>query len=197
MPRPVCGIDICLNSVNEIFDPDKVDDFYALGDGKRSHLIAENRSTNYSVVRPELLDRLYEMMYTQRLRNAHKDKWRCQMKGSCELSDTTDGADGKVHLHFVDPKDDMKIETVEHGFDLVFVASGYTRDTHLKILEPVQHLFEHACTSVDRDYRLRPKVDTVDPSCGIWLQGCCEASHGVSRCLASPLASYLGCKIDC
>ncbi len=76
-------------SVNEIFDPDRVNEIYALEDHERGLTIAENRPTNYSVVRPELLDRLYEKMYHQQLREPNKDRWKHQIQGSRELRDTT------------------------------------------------------------------------------------------------------------
>ena len=168
-------------SVNEIFDPDRVDEIYALEDTERSKAIADNRPTNYSVVRPELLDRLYEDMYHQRLRDSDKEKWRCQIQGSRELCDATETEDGKITLRFIAPKSNSS-EFVESGFDFVLVGTGYTRDVHAKILNPIRHLFEDSFNSVERDYRLKLKVGAVQPDCGIWLQGCCEASHGVSCC---------------
>ncbi|KAL9608223.1 MAG: hypothetical protein Q9204_009250, partial [Flavoplaca sp. TL-2023a] len=46
--------------VNEIFDPERVDDFYHLPPSSRQQSTLSNKATNYGVVRPELLDSLYE-----------------------------------------------------------------------------------------------------------------------------------------
>jgi len=171
----------CNHSVNEIFDPDRVDEIYALEDSERYKTIAENRPTNYSVVRPELLDRLYEDMYHQLLRDPDREKWPYQIQGSRELCGATQTKDGKVTLRFVAPKSSDTSEIVESGFDLVLVGTGYTRNVHARILKPVRHLIEDSFNSVHRDYRLKFKEGAVDSNCGIWLQGCCEASHGVSH----------------
>ncbi len=168
-------------SVNEIFNPDRVDEIYALEDGERQTIIAENWPTNYSVVRPELLDRLYEKMYHQRLREPDQDQWPFQIKPSRELWHASETSDGRIMLHFSSPKNNDHSQITESGFDLVFAATGYTRNAHAQLLEPVKPLLEYTFSSVERDYRLKLKQDLVAPECGIWLQGCCEASHGVSH----------------
>ena len=43
---------------------------------------------------------------------------------------------------------------------------------------------------VGRDYGVRFSPDAVAPGSGIWLQGCCEGTHGVSEPLI-PALSYL------
>ena len=127
-------------------------------------------------------------MYHQRLRDPDKGKWPFQIQGSRELCEATETEDGKVTLHFIAPKRSESSETVESGFDLVFVGTGYTRNVHAQILQSIQYLIEDSFSSVERDYRLKLKQGAVDSDCGIWLQGCCEASHGVS-CIFSPLPS--------
>ena len=183
------------HSVNEIFDPDRVDEIYALSNDERYQTLAEYRSTNYSVVRPELLTRLYEIMYHQRLREANKYQWPFQIQGSRELCDATQTEDEKVTLRFAAPKSGNSSQIVESGFDLVLVGTGYARNAHTRLLEPVQNLIEDFFSSVERDYRLKLKEDVVDSDCGIWLQGCCEASHGVSH-LRNPFLS-LCCPVRC
>ena len=183
------------HSINEIFDPDRVDDFYALGDNERSETLAEHRPTNYSVVRPELLARLYDIMYHQRLRERDSNQWAFQIQGSRELCDATHTKDGKVTLRFTVPKSSNKTEIVDSGFDLVLVATGYTRNEHARLLAPVGQLIEGSFNSVERGYRLKLKQGAVDSDCGIWLQGCCEASHGVSP-FRKILSSFGVCLIE-
>ena len=169
-----------LYSVNEIFNPDQVDGIYSLRETERCNMIAENRPTNYSVVRPELLDRLYEKLYHQRLQTSNPSQWRFQIQASRELSAITEMEDGKMSLGLVTTNSRDRREIVESNFDLVFVATGYTRTAHETILQPIQHLLQDSFSSVERDYKLILKEGALDSNCGIWLQGCCEASHGVS-----------------
>ena len=155
-------------------------------------VIAENRPTNYSVVRSELLDRLYEKMYHQRLHEPDENHWPFQIQHSRELCYTSETAEEKIDLQFTTRRNSKNSQIVETGFDLVFAATGYTRNKHMQLLEEVEDLLEDTFNSVERDYRLRLKSGAVDPECGIWLQGCCEASHGVRDPLLSrpPLIQY-------
>lgn len=180
--------------MNEIFNPDQVDEIFGLNDIERRKAISENRPTNYSVVRPELLNHLYEAMYLQRLREPDSQKWSFQIQGSRELCGATQMGDEKVTLSFSKTRSNDKRETVEPGFDLVFVGTGYTRQAHAEILQPIQHLLEDTYSSVERDYRLKLKKGVVGPDCGIWLQGCCETSHGVSQ-IIQPLSTFIGYSI--
>ena len=168
--------------MNEIFDPDRVDEIYALKANERHKILEENRPTNYSVVRPELLARLYELMYQQRLRDPGKDQWQFQIQVSRELCAAAYTSDGKVTLRFDATKSrSSSSKIVESGFDLVVLGSGYVRNEHVQLLKPFQHLMEEGFSSVERNYRLKLNPKVVATDCGIWLQGCCEASHGVSH----------------
>ena len=133
-------------------------------------------------------------MYHQRLREPDIKKWPFQIQGSRELCDAKETDDGKVALRFIAPNSSDMRDIEESGFDLVLVCTGYTRDAHIGILEPIQHLLKDSFNSVERDYRLKFKQGVVDAGCGIWLQGCCEASHGVSHSshAKSPLATRPG-----
>lgn len=166
--------------MNEIFDSDRVDEIYSLRDKERSVAIAENRPTNYSVVRPELLDRLYANMYYQRLQEPNEKLWRFQILHSREVSGARRNSDRKMDLEFLTPMEDSNGHIMENDFDLVFAATGYTRDGHTQLLDPIKHLIEGGFNSVERDYRLKLKHGAANSDCGIWLQGCCESSHGVS-----------------
>ena len=59
-------------SVNEIFDPDRVDEIYNQPAQVREASIHRDRGTNYSVVRLELLEKIYEHLYIQRLRSSNQ-----------------------------------------------------------------------------------------------------------------------------
>jgi L-ornithine N5-oxygenase len=69
--------------------------------------------------------------------------------------------------------------------DAVFVATGYFRDLHETLLKDARHLMpggalEGAKWTVGRDYRINFENKRVGEDAGVWLQGCCETTHGVS-----------------
>ena len=246
-------------SVNEIFDPSNVDTFYNLPHPTRISTLTSNRSTNYGVVRPELLHKLYEIMYHQRLRQPNEQHWRHRIisgqevvgweesidddnkNGKEEKFDAINGGNSvddhlnemgkgsnnhKIQLKLLG-KTTGNIITSSSAFDIIIAATGYTRDAHEGLLEPTAHLlppppFSPTCSPispysptsspspsspspppplpplsnpkylVSRDYRVQYRAGAVESSCGIWLQGCCEESHGVRRPFSSSYQSRSG-----
>ena len=75
----------------------------------------------------------------------------------------------------------MAVDDEEGSWDLVVVGTGYVRDGHWALLRGLKKegLLEDDAR-VERNYQVRMKRGMVDSGCGIWLQGCCEESHGVS-----------------
>lgn len=90
--------------------------------------------------------------------------------------------------------------------DIVIAATGYRRNAHVEMLQDlwpllprktedttspvgmrndrweVQTKSPSASTrilEVARDYQVKFAPDSVAPGSGVWLQGCCEATHGV------------------
>jgi L-ornithine N5-oxygenase len=69
--------------------------------------------------------------------------------------------------------------------DAVFVATGYHRDLHETLLQDSRNLMpggdlEGAKWQVRRDYSVSFADKKISEDAGVWLQGCCESSHGVS-----------------
>ena len=65
----------------------------------------------------------------------------------------------------------------------MITGTGYSRNAHEDLLRPARDVLEAEAgdaVGVSRDYRVRTKPGMVSDDCGIWLQGCCESSHGVS-----------------
>ena len=168
-----------LNSVNEIFDPDRVDEFYDLPDEAQKDMLQRNKATNYGVVRPELLDKLYESMYHQRLMEPDESKWRFQIVPRREVVGYDKQDDGRTRLKL---RNTLKgnTTTTETIFDLVIVGTGYLRNAHEKMLQSTKDLLKTGKYDIGRDYRVKYKDDAIADDCGIWLQGCCQESHGVS-----------------
>lgn len=103
------------------------------------------------------------------------------------------------------------LEQEELDVDLVICATGYSRTAHLNMLEGTWSLLPEATADqievprrdrwlvettkgdipstrvmeVGRNYGVCFSPGSVAPGSGVWLQGCCEATHGVSVDLAS------------
>ena len=166
-------------SVNEIFDPEKVDEFYDLPTDIREDTLCRNRSTNYGVVRPELLDRLYEIMYHQRLHQSDESKWQYRIVPRREVTGHSRQEDGRTRLKLRNTLTG-NITVSESAFDLVIVATGYIRNVHEAMLKATKDLLQTGRYDIGRDYKVKYKRDAVANNCGVWLQGCCQDSHGVS-----------------
>jgi L-ornithine N5-oxygenase len=188
------------SSVNEIFDPDRVLQIFSLPPELRAAAISQDKSTNYSVVRLELLEHIYEKLYMQRLDEPDPKKWRCQIIPNRIIQHAAQSdTDSRLRLKLADSRNfgsdpgaanPHRLEDEFLDVDYVFVATGYTHDAHESILAPVERLVSisdapqpkstQARFPVDRDYRLTLNDDQVDrKQAGIWLQGCNESTHGV------------------
>lgn len=168
------------DSVNEIFDPDRVDEFYSKPVNERIATVSENKQTNYSVVRIGLLEHLYSGMYMQRLQNPDSSKWQHQMLNYTSIVKVEERENG-VRLHL---KDSRKYASSTLDVDAVMVAAGYKRDIHETMLAPCRSLMpanarEKSRCSVTRDYRVEMEGGTGNGT-GVWLTGSNEDTHGVS-----------------
>lgn len=81
-------------------------------------------------------------------------------------------------------------ETVlSEKFDHIFVATGYSRSVHEDVLRPLISCFQHGENygrpQAERDYSIKFRDGIITKDAGIWLQGCCEESHGVSSMLVA------------
>ncbi len=161
--------------VNEIFHSHFTNVMYAQPEEGRKKHLRDYQDTNYSVVDDEELKQLQELFYQQKL-TGHAPH---------QLSNHTNVIDAKVNGDTID----LLLENKEAGqhqtesFDLVILATGYRRDVHKKVLSGLNDYLD-GC-QVDRHYRLQTPEDFLP---GIYLQGYCEESHGLSDTLLSVLA---------
>ena len=165
--------------MNEIFDPERVDAFYDLPTASREKTNWSDKATNYGVVRPELLDRMYEKMYHQRLHEPDQSKWKYKIVAWREVIGFENCSHRRLRLKLKNTSNG-EISLSDSSFDLAILGTGYERTGHETLLEPTRHLLQEDRYAVERDYRVMFRKDTVADGCGIWLQGCCEDSHGVS-----------------
>lgn len=164
--------------MNEIFDPSQVDDFYSKSASEREASIRGNRSTNYGVVRGELLQHIYDDLYMQRIKTPREQDWQHRVLKYHAVV----GADASPDSVKLSLRDTSRGEEYTWRADVVIVAAGYSRDTHETILDPVRPLTANGRSfEVERDYRLKTGEGMVTGDAGIWLQGCNESTHGVGH----------------
>lgn len=177
--------------VNEVFDPERVDSFYDAPPEARAKAVADDKATNYSVVRLELLEHMYDTMYTQKLAEPDSSKWRHRILNHRNVVECTNDA-GLMKLKMVNsiPKGLDAVKSIEYlNCDAVVVAAGYKRDGHASIMKPLEHLRPrytgtdlqeaNAGWKVRRDYSVEFDSEKVDSKCAIYLSGCNEGTHGV------------------
>ncbi|KAI2052914.1 PAK- GC kinase Sid1 [Ophidiomyces ophidiicola] len=181
--------------VNEIFDPQSVDGFYSLPNTQRQQRLKENKATNYSVVRLPLLESLYEKLYHQKLLNPDHSTWQLHFLTNREFqgieASPSESGQNQVELRFKHTLTGES-EKLNGKFDLVILATGYKRNPFSSVLKPLESIVEAGPSGtqfrVDRNYRLCFAPGKVGSDAGIWLQGCCESSHGLSDSLLSILS---------
>ncbi|GJE19309.1 lysine N(6)-hydroxylase/L-ornithine N(5)-oxygenase family protein [Methylobacterium marchantiae] len=160
--------------VNEIFNPDFTDFVYGQPEPHRRAIIDEFRGTNYSVIDTDLLTRIFDILYQQKVCGEH----RHALRPRTTVVGAAEGAEGIV-LETLDGATGL---TAQEPYDAVILATGYRRD-HLDTIMPAlaPHLTDGA---IGRDYRLATRPG-FEPA--IYLQGFSEPTHGLSDTLLSIL----------
>ncbi|EAW06284.1 L-ornithine N5-oxygenase SidA [Aspergillus clavatus NRRL 1] len=184
--------------VNELFNPERVDKFYNLSAAERKRALAADKATNYSVVRLELIEEIYNDMYLQRVKNPNETQWQHRILPERKITRIEHhGPQKRMRIHLKSSKPESEAaasekETLE--VDALMVATGYYRNAHEGLLKGVQHLRPTGQEQWNprRDYRVEMDPSKVSPHAGIWLQGCNERTHGLSDSLLSVLAARGG-----
>ncbi len=165
--------------VNEIYSPAMTDVFFGLPEAERRSLHAAHADTNYSAVDLELIRSIFRAMYQMKVNGQS----RVRVRAMCELKQLEKSGDSLVAT--VWNKVAARMETLEA--DGVVLATGFTRPRRHPLL---RELNNHLLTTLDgaydvhRDYRVR-SVPGFTP--GIYLQGFCETTHGISDSVLSIL----------
>lgn len=161
--------------VNGIFNADYTDHIYHKDDATRAELLAEFRRTNYAAPDLALIEQIFKIFYEERITRGT----RHHLLARHEVRRVDTHGDG-IELHLRDLEQAMEVST---RYDAVILATGYERQQHRQLLGSLGDNLGHFV--VDRDYRLltapgfRPRI---------FLQGACEASHGLSDTLLSVTA---------
>ena len=179
--------------VNEVFNPEAVSTFYDQPDDVRSRALKKNKATNYSVVRLELLEKIYEDQYMLSVQQPNKNCWQHQIMSSKNVVEVVDLSDqGKIKLSLQGL--DYPSEMVDLVVDAVVLATGYQRNAHLGMLEDCEILnsSRDGDWKTSRNYSLKLDRSVVAEDVGLWLQGCNEQTHGLADSLLSILATRSG-----
>lgn len=164
---------------NQVFDAGYTNYLYGLPPAERADLLRAFHNTNYAVVDPDLIDAVYGIFYQQKVEGTarHAMLTRHEVVAARSGSNGGDGGGPVLDLASLDG-----CGRHERRYGAVVLATGYRRRIHEELLQPMERWL--AGGEVGRDYRL-PTV----PGCtvGLYLQGCCEATHGLSDTLLSIL----------
>ncbi|KAH7347139.1 L-lysine 6-monooxygenase (NADPH-requiring)-domain-containing protein [Plectosphaerella cucumerina] len=209
--------------VNSIFNPSYTDSLFPRSQEARRALIQDAKATNYGVVRLELIEHLYEKMYDQKREFGDDERqWPHRVMGSREIVEVgQENGSLQLRLRLHDETLSSIHAPVEEilDADLVIAATGYQRNAHLDMLrdswgmlpskpsegaaqfdgwEVKDESTASGCRrlEVGRDYRVQYSAGTVASDSGVYLQGCCEMTHGLSDTLLSVLANRSGEIVD-
>jgi L-ornithine N5-oxygenase len=178
------------SSVNEIFNPERIDKFYNMTADERKKRIATEKATNYSVVRLELIEAIYNDMYLQRVENPDETQWQQRILPETKIARIEHhNSNNRMRIHVKSVKSETEGKEVL-DVDAIMVATGYMRDAHEEMLDNIRSLQPAGANGWNpgRDYRVSLDRAKVSADAGIWLQGCNEKTHGLSDSLLSVLA---------
>ncbi|KAK2037010.1 FAD/NAD(P)-binding domain-containing protein, partial [Colletotrichum somersetense] len=182
--------------VNEIFNPEFIDDFFYRSQNDRQSLLNKVHGTNYSVINLDLIERIYHRMYEQKIVLGSDDsQWPHKFLNNCKIV-TAEGNGTKgpltLHLHHLGSRSPARMAL---EVDVIIAATGYRRTAHHDMLADLEPLLEVEDEGsglkpvVNRNYQVKFLPGKVEPRSGVWLQGCCEETHGISDTLLSVVAS--------
>lgn len=164
--------------VNTLFDQGFVDDYFCAAQGFREAFLKEHRNTNYAVVDQELISQLSRDMYS----DARLGRKRLGHRGFSTVS-RMHCVEDKVHLELVDGLAGKK---TEEAYDGVFLGTGYSFDSGLKLLEGLTDFLvqdTENTPTINRDYSLTLR----NANAKVFLLGPTERTHGLSSTLLSLL----------
>ncbi|HEX3786928.1 MAG TPA: SidA/IucD/PvdA family monooxygenase [Pseudonocardiaceae bacterium] len=170
--------------VNGIFDPDTVNTFFNSPPEVKDMLVAYHRNTNYSVVDAELINELYRRRYQEKVRHAERLHF-LNMSRVTHVCPTAD--------HVAVTVEHLPTRTVrELTVDALVYATGYRPVDPAEFLGPLAEACKRDAENrleVDLNYRV---LTSGGLTCGIYLQGPTEYSHGLSATLLSNTAVRAG-----
>ncbi|MEO5876653.1 MAG: lysine N(6)-hydroxylase/L-ornithine N(5)-oxygenase family protein [Streptosporangiaceae bacterium] len=169
---------------NRIFDPPAVDHFFSAPAEVKSLLLAYSRNTNYSVVDLDLIDELYRRSYAEKVQGVQRLRI---FNASRLLEVEADEAGVRAEIHFLPSGEVSTLDA-----DVIVYATGYRERNPFDLLgEAAAHcqVRDGGGPVVERDYRIATGPELT---CGIYLQGATERTHGIASSLLSMTAVRTG-----
>ncbi len=164
---------------NEQYFEANADDFSSRREENRRAWAASLRNTNYGVVEEGFLDDLYRLTYADEVRG----RTRLQVHGDSKV--TRAGADGAGIRIGVESRFGGESQVLRA--DGLVLATGYRRRLDPTMYHDVLPYLEtdgDGRPVVSRDHRVRA---TEELTCGLYVQGFAEATHGLGDTLLSLL----------
>jgi L-ornithine N5-monooxygenase len=169
---------------NQVFDPGAVDEYYFGTERAQDAFWRYHRNTNYSVVDADVIRALYQRSYDEQVGGSQRLHFR-------NLTRVTEvkraGSGTRVVLRSL-----LDDRTEELAVDALVFATGYDGLDPSHLLGEFDQHFQRGAAGrhqVERDYRL---VTASGLTCGVYLQGGTEHSHGLSSSLLSNIAVRSG-----
>jgi L-ornithine N5-oxygenase len=164
---------------NRIFFPEWVDFHYQLPAAERRQFFDDLKDVNYAVIDHELIHRIYQALYRQKLTGRE----RGGIRPFLELESLDEQPQGVVARF----RELTRAEDVEIEADGVVLCTGYVWRKEHPLLNKLAEGFERDDLGgyrVERDYRIAGR-NGFKPR--VYLQGYCEDTHGISETVLSLL----------
>lgn len=177
--------------MNEVFDPEHVSEIFNQNPDERVQAILRDKATNYSVVRIELLEQIYHKLYMQGVKQPDKQKQTRRIITNAETVQAEEISEHTLRLSLRQTPGGLRPVPDHVDANYILTGTGYQRNAHVEILKNAVDLLpqkdrEEKNFAVGRDYRVKFDEERVPSECGVWLQGCNEATHGVSDFIRMP-----------
>lgn len=173
---------------NRIFDPEAVDAFHSASDDVKHQLMGYHGNTNYSVVDPDLIGELYRRHYMEKVHGTQ----RLYLHNTSRVAGLTESPEGVAVV-----VEDMITgkQTPVPAHYVVFATGYHPADARPLLGSLTDRLVSthDGRPAVERDYRVVTD-DTL--TCGLYLQGGTEHTHGVSASLLSNIATRVAEIVD-
>ena len=169
---------------NQVFDADAVDDYYNGDESARDAFWLYHRNTNYGVVDHADIGALYQIQYDEALAGVKRLHFHNLTK--------VQAVEQNGHSRRVILRSLRRKELRELDVDAIVFSTGYASMDPTDLLGDLDRYClrdESGHHRVTRDYRL---VTRPELSCGIYLQGGTEHTHGLTSSLLSNIAVRSG-----
>ena len=162
-------------SINEIFNPEYTDYFYAQPLHTRQALLKEFRHTNYAVVDLDLIEKIHAILYEQSV----VGESRLQLMTATTIKNVSNSPEGITLKLEQTTSQQRLVKRYQH----IILATGYQRDTSQALLRGLEaHL---PSINIGRNYRVETPAHFHPP---IFVQGASENTDGLSDTLLSVTA---------